>query len=30
MNQKSSYSSQDLSGPHHDGEYYSGKIMDVF
>ena len=30
MHQKSSLSSQDLSGPHQDGEYYSGKIMDGF
>ena len=27
---KSSQSSQDLSGPHQDGEYYTGKIMDGF
>ena len=27
---KSSQSSQDLSGPQQDGQYYSGKIMDVF
>ena len=30
MDQKSSKSSQDLSGPHEDGEYYSGRIMDDF
>ena len=30
MHQKGSKSSQDLSGPHQDGEYYSGKIMDGF
>ena len=27
---KISQSSQDLSGPHQDGEYYTGKIMDGF
>ena len=30
MDQKSSLLSQDLSGPHQDGEYYSVRIMDVF
>ena len=30
IHQKSSYSSQDWSGLHQDGEYYSGKIMDGF
>ena len=28
MHQKSSQSSLDLAGPHQDGEYYSGRIMD--
>ena len=30
MNQKSSESSQDLTGPHQDGQYYFGRIMDGF
>ena len=30
MDQKSSQSSQDLSGPHQDGQYSSGRIMDSF
>ena len=30
MYQKSSQSSQELSGPHQDDLYYSGKIIDVF
>ena len=30
IHQKSSQSSQDLSRPHQDGQYYSGRIMDVF
>ena len=30
MDQKSSQSSQDLSGPHQDGQYSSGRIMDRF
>ena len=30
MDEKSSKSSQDLSELHQDGEYYSGRIMDVF
>ena len=30
MDQKSSQSNQDLSGPHQDGQYSSGRIMDGF
>ena len=30
MDQKSSQSSQDLSGPHQGGQYSSGRIMDFF
>ena len=30
MDQKSSQSSQDLSGPHQDGQYYSRGIVDGF